>query len=52
MRGFWCGYEDLYTVNFEKNLGPVDMRVDLPEGSIEKLIGHPLTLKDDPVKLK
>lgn len=52
MQGNWCGYEDLYTVNFEKNLGPVNMRIDLPEGTIKKLIGHPLALTDKPVKLE
>lgn len=29
----------------------VDLEVELPSGSIEKLIGRPLTWKDEPVEI-
>lgn len=36
----------------EDDTGYVDMSIELPKGSIKKLIGRELTWKDEPVELK
>lgn len=36
----------------ESEFGLVDMDIELPKGSIKKLIGRDLSWKDDPVELK
>jgi len=49
----WCSmweYEE--EVCIESEWGTVEMTIDIPIGTIEKIIGKKLTWEDDPVEIK
>ena len=47
--GWWNCAEE---VCIESEFGFVDMEIELPKGTIKKLIGRELTWEDNPVELK
>ena len=46
---WWSCIEE---ISIEGEYGDVEMSIELPKGSIEKLIGRTLTWNDEPVELK
>lgn len=49
----WCGHwEYLEEVYIESERGSVSIEIELPKGSVHKLLGKELTWDDDPVELQ
>ena len=46
---WWSCVEE---ISIEGEYGDVEMSIELPKGSIKKLIGRELTFGDEPVELK
>jgi hypothetical protein len=46
---WWSCVEE---ISIEGEYGDVEMSIELPKGSIKKLIGRDLTWEDEPVELK
>ena len=47
--GEWCYEEEVYV---ESETGTECLTIEIPSGSIEKLIGRKLTWDDEPVEIK
>ena len=51
-RGWGSMWEYEEEVFIESECGTVEMIIDIPIGTIEKIIGKKLTWEDDPVEIK
>ena len=51
-RGWGSMWEYEEEVCIESECGTVEMIIDIPIGTIEKIIGKKLTWEDDPVEIK